>query len=600
MPPPKTRGGNKTRRRLRPAPKSAVQPAGKAARLLPLALLALFSLFAWLGRGVHEDGFFYLRVADVFLHGGGLAYNPGERYETNTDFLWTLLLIPGVAVGIDDILWMQIVGVAIYALALWATFALARKLIPDAEAALAALVLLGTHYTFTHFAATGFGAVLQALAAVCALLGLARFGGNPNLRNGAVLGIALSFLALCRLDSVVLGAPVVLAAMFFAWRAGRAALPGIVLALGIPAVVSAALLAWKLHYYGDIFPATYYTKGAAEQAGLDLTDFKRRQGITYLTAYWRSYFLWLAAAVAAFGAWKMFGRKRPKGPGGDGVRAPILWAAAGMCVLWHGYMLQVGGGYAEFRFMATQAPMMTVLLAWGFSGLARHWRAAAVLAAMAFSILHWRGEDAEIATGVLWGKYMLHTRLDSNLRTETYGPYGFEEHRLMGVALADLFAPLGDYPPEVKAASAGGGVSAHYSKLPWVELHGYADARISRAAADDLWLNPDETLTGHHAKARPKWLARHGVNLAAEASVVYPRIDFSAPIPGAGTLNPRLVWAALASFSPVGRDLELPPDSQLFALPLADGRFTPVLYFNRNATIDRVLDGRGIERVDVF
>ena len=47
MPPPKTRGGNKTRRRLRPAPKSAARPAGKAARLLPgLGVLALVA--AWL------------------------------------------------------------------------------------------------------------------------------------------------------------------------------------------------------------------------------------------------------------------------------------------------------------------------------------------------------------------------------------------------------------------------------------------------------------------------------------------------------------------------------------------------------------------------
>ena len=268
----KRKAGKPSAAPARTAARMEIQVSPGAIRLAVPAMVALFSLFAWLDRGVHEDGFFYFRVVDVFLGGGGLAYNPGERFETNTDFLWTLLLIPGPAAGVDDILWMQIVGVAVYALALWGTFALARKLVPNAEAALAALVLLGTHYTFTHFAATGFGAVLQALAAVCALLGLWRFGENQNLRNGAVLGLALSFLALCRLDSAVLGAPVALAAMFFAWRAGRAALPGIALALGIPAVVSAALLAWKLHYYGDIFPAPYYAK-AAPTSRWDMTAF---------------------------------------------------------------------------------------------------------------------------------------------------------------------------------------------------------------------------------------------------------------------------------------------------------------------------------------
>ena len=56
MPPPKLRGGNKTRRRLRPAPKSAAQPAGKAAWLLPgLGVLALVA--AWLAAlGGFSDG----------------------------------------------------------------------------------------------------------------------------------------------------------------------------------------------------------------------------------------------------------------------------------------------------------------------------------------------------------------------------------------------------------------------------------------------------------------------------------------------------------------------------------------------------------------
>ena len=91
-------------------------PPGAIRAAVP-ALVVLFSLFAWSQRGLYEDAFFYLRVVDVFLHTGELVYTPGERYETNTDFLWTFLLIPGVAVGMDDILWMHLVGVAVYAAA---------------------------------------------------------------------------------------------------------------------------------------------------------------------------------------------------------------------------------------------------------------------------------------------------------------------------------------------------------------------------------------------------------------------------------------------------------------------------------------------------
>ena len=583
------------------------------------ALVAVFALFAWFARGVHEDGFFFLRVVDVFLRGGGLAYNPGERFETNTDFLWTLLLVPGPAAGMDDILWMHIAGVVVYAGALWATFVLARKLFSDSDAALAALVLLGTHYTFTHFAATGFGAVLQALAAVCCLLALWRFGEKTDFRNGAVLGAALSFLALCRLDSAIFGAPVVLCAMLFAWRVGKPALSGIAAALAIPAAVSGALLFWKWSYYGDIFPATYYTKGALSQAGIDDSAFKVRRGVFYVAEYWKRYFLWLLAAAAAFGAWRMSGRKQKGGDENGGRRTALLRTAAAMCVLWHLYMLRIGGGYAEFRFMSAQAPMMMLLLAWGFSGLARHWRWAAVCAAGFFSLLHWATASGRLTPGVERAKTMVHTRLvwDGGVRTEIYTPRGFVNHRLLGEGLAELFAPLGAYPPEVKVASPAGGVPAYLAKLRWVEMHGYADARISRADAPDLWRFPDEELVGHRILARPKWLARRGVNLVADTGAyprrkdrkeqakldadpnhAYPRPDFFAPISGAA--NPRLWWAAKASGSPAGADLELPPDSQLFALPLPDRRAVPVLYFNRNTVIDKALDDREIERVNVF
>ena len=568
-----------------------ISPA--ALRLAVPALVAFFSVFAWLERGVHEDGFFYLRVADVFLNSGGLAYNPGERYETNTDFLWSLLLIPGPAAGLDDILWMQIVGVAVYAAALWAAYLLARRLLPDLDGALVALVLLGAHYTFAHFAATGFGVVLQALAALCCLLALFHFGKSPNLRNGAALGFALLFLALCRLDSALFGIPLVLCALFFARQNGGAALPAIVVAMGIPSVLFGGVLLWKLSYYGDIFPATYYTKGAAERAGMDLSDFKLRQGAAYLTAYWREYFLWLIAAAAAFGAWRKGKGKKKSGE----VSAPILWTTAAMCALWHGYMLQIGGGYAEFRFMAAQAPMMMILLAWGLSGLARHWRIAAALAAAGVSLAHGLRQEGEIVSGVLRADVMLHTRLDSEMRTELYAPRGFEEHRLLGKGLADLFGKAAPYSPDIRVASAAGGVSAYLSRLEWVETHGYADPRISNADPSDLWLYPNQTLVGHHIVARPKFLARHGVNLVAEPAHIHPRIDFSAPIGGG---DPRMTWAAAASASPIGQNLELPPQSQVFALPLEDGRFTPILYLVRNETIDRILDERGIERVNVF
>ena len=595
--------------------KAGKSPNIPAAQLSPAALrfalpvlVALFSLFAWSLRGGFEDAFFYLRVVDVFLHSGDLSYNPGERFETNTDFLWTLLLIPGPAAGLDDILWMHIVGALVYAAALWATFTLARKLFFSVEAGFIALVLLGGHFTFAYVAVTGLGAALQGLAAICCLLALLRFGESASARNGAILGFALLFLALCRLDSAVFGLPLVLCAIYFARKAGKSALPGLAAALGIPSVLFGGVLLWKLSYYGDIFPAPYYIKGAAVQAGHDQTEYFIRRGAAFLALYWHRYFLWLGAGMAALGAWLALRRKsKRRGPDAPPRRA-LLWTMGAMCVLWHGYMIRVGGDLYEFRMMVPQAAILALLASAGLRGLAQHWRWATTVAMTVFSFLHWQ-------TNWIWPSvYPNHFPLPGLEQTVTYAEVtggkktgGFQftgggmvqvDTFRIPVAFWDLFGHLGKYHPDVRVARGGGGIAAYLAPLFWVEAFGYADPRIGRAAPEDVVYGAP--YIGHSFYARPELYARLGVNLVAHAGCAVPDGDFSRPFDPSSSVNARLQWAMAASHGCKLVPSEFPPDSQLFALPLWDGQLAPILYFNRNQTIDRVLDERGIERVNVF
>ena len=602
--------------------KTGASPGIPAAQLSPAvlrfavpALIALFSLFAWSQGGLYEDGFFYLRVVDVFLHSGELAYNPGERHETNTDFLWTLLLIPGPAVGLDPVLWMHVLGVAVYAAALWATFALARKALSDAEAALVALVLLGGHYSFAHFAATGFAPHLQALAALCCLLALLRFGESPSPRNGAMLGLALFFLAVCRLDSAVLGIPLVLCAMHFARRTGKSAAPGIILALGIPSVLFGGVLLWKLSYYGDIFPATYYAKANNTHQRADMEGFFLMRGAGYAVLYWQRYFFWALAGIAAWGAWRSLktgktGKKADRLERMAVVR-PLLWTIAAMCALWHAYMLRTGGDLTEFRFMMSQAPMLMILAAAGLRGLAREWRWAAAAGAVFFSALHWQtAPDFMHLYGPPFPGFSGRTLVSSGigmhetaLATDGGAPRvqvdigtGLESSRLIAEALRKMFGHLGDYPPEVRVAHPAGGAAAYDSRLLWTEMRGWADSRIGLANPDELF--PRAVNIGHHILARPELLARLGVNLLIGNHHTGPSPDFSRPLVQAD--NPRLTWAMFAAANGSVAGGTFPEDSQLFALPLSNGEFTPVVYFNRNQTIDGILDENGVERVNVF
>jgi arabinofuranosyltransferase len=73
------------------------------------AVLAI--LRAWLT----DDAFISFRYARNLVEGHGLVYNPGERVEGYSNFLWTLWCALGLWMHIPAGLWAQIWGVVFYA-----------------------------------------------------------------------------------------------------------------------------------------------------------------------------------------------------------------------------------------------------------------------------------------------------------------------------------------------------------------------------------------------------------------------------------------------------------------------------------------------------
>ncbi|MCX7840525.1 MAG: hypothetical protein N2559_13895, partial [Anaerolineae bacterium] len=74
--------------------------------VLLIAFFAAHALFYFvaLGTDAVDDAYISFRYAQNALRGHGLVFNPGERVEGFTNFLWTALMIPlegsiGHAVG---------------------------------------------------------------------------------------------------------------------------------------------------------------------------------------------------------------------------------------------------------------------------------------------------------------------------------------------------------------------------------------------------------------------------------------------------------------------------------------------------------------------
>ena len=175
-------------------------------------------------------------------------------------------------------------------------------------------------------------------------------------------------------------------------------------------------------------------------------------------------------------------------------------------------------------------------------------------------------------------------------------------------------------------------MSGYATRLKHTGRFGYSDARIGRGGPEDVLFDVWRTVKkgsyfpGHHVFARPALLERIGVNLVPAAAQLLEPPDFSRPPAPAmldhpdpwlgsvkGAQSPQQAWALFILYStrygalsvrlPDGRPLTaeyIPADSQLFALPLANGKQLPVLYFNRNPTIDRILAANALALTPVF
>src|SRR5512135_1832902 len=93
--------------------------------ILLLLIHSLIYTFA-LGGDAVDDAYISFRYAQNAILGHGLVFNPGERVEGFTNFLWTALMIPVEGAGIDVGRASMVLG-ALFALAvMWLAVRFAR------------------------------------------------------------------------------------------------------------------------------------------------------------------------------------------------------------------------------------------------------------------------------------------------------------------------------------------------------------------------------------------------------------------------------------------------------------------------------------------
>lgn len=303
--------------------------------LLLCAGLALTWRYFWF----MDDAFVYFRYVDncLFL-GRGLVFNPGEYVEGYSSPLWTLLLLAIRATHLDW--YTSLRGLAlIFCTAFWATSVwLNREVGPPGPRASLGTALCMTHYGVLGYFSSGLETPLVQLAACAFALVLLR----PNRRLFQLLaGLA----PLIRPELIVptlalVGVLWVRDRRFPRWLVGSAAIFG------------GAWLVFRVYYYADLFPNTYYLK--------DETNLS--QGYHYLVYSFGSHHLFIVlgsmlvlALLESALRWRSRARQQAAGlvashsaPSPRFVRLGLLLCAAAAIV----YPLKVGGDMVYYRFLA--------------------------------------------------------------------------------------------------------------------------------------------------------------------------------------------------------------------------------------------------------
>jgi hypothetical protein len=452
---------------------------GGDGRLLLLLLAGVAALFAWnvtrhafLG----DDAFISFRYARNLVDGHGLVWNPGERVEGYTNFLWVLLMAAALRLGLAPEIVSNALGVASGAgvVAALLVFSARRAGWRDPFVWLAPAALAASR-SFTAWCSGGLETMTFTLLVLLGVLGFLR----ERARLAALpLASSLCFAAaaLTRPEGVLFGSVVGLCFAADVARGRRSLRALVVWSLPMILLVGGHAL-WRHAYYGAWLPNTFVAK---------VPGLWWEQGARYLGLFASDHWLYPFLPLALLPLFLARDRS---------VAALFLALVSAQAT----YLLAIGGDRFEFRFVVFVLPYLYWLIAEGMrlgverlpaSGTRRVAAAlgcAALLGATAFAGPHpSRAERHGVAP------------LES---IAAYGAQREEEGRFLR-SLVDA----GLLPDDLLVAAKGAGALPYYTRWPAVDAGGLSDALVARAP-----IAPERGTVAHERDAPWDYLARRHV-----------------------------------------------------------------------------------------
>jgi arabinofuranosyltransferase len=255
--------------------------------LVLVAIPLLFGIGVFQNRHfIHDDAYISLRYCSNLLQGHGLTWNPGERVEGYTNFLH-IMLIGGLGwLGADLTVAARVVNFAALVLTILfvAMLLFRRAARARAETSLVSVavpvLLVAASYPLITWCWGGLEGPLFALLSTVGIgLTLAVLEGRGGTRSAALAGLAFALTVLTRPDGVVFCAVALVFMAVPLCRRKRYAGRHWLALLVVFGLVVLAHAAWRVSYYGDWVPNTFYAKM------MGLPRYRLDMGLMYLTNF---------------------------------------------------------------------------------------------------------------------------------------------------------------------------------------------------------------------------------------------------------------------------------------------------------------------------
>ncbi len=527
-------------------------------RAAEAGLYVLAAIAAWIVRFVQDDAFITYRYARNLARGEGLVFNPGERVEGYTNFLWTVMHWLPERYGWSSPVFSQVVGIALMVATVAVTLRFARRLFGSESAAFLVALTLLANMTFLAYATGGLETMQQTLLVVSVGALLLPVTATPRANETARrigAGVCAGLAVLTRMDSAVLIAVWVLAYLVAQWRSEqppqRRTTTLLVSAaqIGLPA---AALLVpwfvWKLAYYGDLLPNTFYAKSAGNPIVPPL------YGLFYLAVFVISY--------AAFLLIPRFLRHRR-----ELFAVPGVHQVLAVVPVWCLYICVVGGDFMEFRFMVPILPVLAMVAAFLIDRYRRTSTQVVLIAVLlVFSASH-RVMPTLVPYPVLTFTELSHWPNESTTTWKGKGEF-----------LAEQFPGGPDVDGQPVIAVAPLGVLPYFADLETVDMLGLTDPVTARTG-----YTIEPYYPGHVRMARVAHLLDSGVNL------VLAQPGSTDPEPGRDAYR----LSELTFLYPSVDLNELPEDAQVIEIPQVDGKVWLIIYLQQNDKVDEAIERNG-------